>query len=169
MIREGRVYCDQCEAEMLKLTEEEGCHLLDTSVMLIPWQSALHHYCFICLNKRRCWYPWFYDSYCAPRLVLANFFRVRKIYFDALKACTKNEELRKDTPFWRARLLKPTENRPNVAYFTCGNDELYRLISSIVPDVDPEVVLGRPLSGQGRKDIPTPTCIATYLGRVYDR
>jgi hypothetical protein len=169
MIRESRIYCGDCGVEILKLTEIESHKVYESGG--VPWQKAELHLCSLCASKR--WkqpeVKWPYATYFAPKFILANFWRVRRIYFDALKACTKNEELRKDTPFWRARLLKPAEDQPNVAYFTCGNDELYRLISSIVPDVDPEMVLGRSLSDQGSKDIPTPTCIATYLGRLYDR
>jgi len=89
-------------------------------------------------------------------------FRVRREYFDQILADTKNVELRKDSPFWRKRLLGPYP--PHIALFLCGSKKLYRRITEIRADQDPEAVLGRPLSAQGKKDIPTKQCIAIYLG-----
>jgi len=89
-------------------------------------------------------------------------FRIRCIYFDQILNGTKNVELRKDSPFWRKRLLGPYP--PHIALFLCGSKKLYRRITEIRADQDPEAVLGRPLSAQGKKDIPTKQCIAIYLG-----
>jgi hypothetical protein len=91
-------------------------------------------------------------------------FRVRLEYFLALEAMLKNVELRKDSEFWRKRLLGP--HPPTIALFLCGPRKLYRRITEIRADQDPEVILGRPLSEQGRHDIPTPTCFAIFLGEV---
>jgi hypothetical protein len=137
------------------------------NVWVNNWQIAEKHVCPPCANVhlRK---GLISHVYYAPKFIKANFWRVRKIYFDALKACTKNEELRADIPFWRTRLLRPPPS-PTVAYFVCGNEELYRLIRYIEAGKDPEALLGRPLSEQGRKDIPTKTCIVTYLGRLYER
>ena len=89
-------------------------------------------------------------------------FRIRCIYFDQILNGTKNVELRKDSPFWRKRLLGPYP--PHIALFLCGSKKLYRRITEIRANQDPEAFLGRPLSTQGKKDIPTKQCIAIYLG-----
>ena len=91
-------------------------------------------------------------------------FRVRREYFEQILAGTKNVELRKDSPFWRKRLLG--SHPPDIALFLCGPRKLYRRIVEIRPNQDPEAILGRPLSEQGRRDIPTRTCFAIFLGEV---
>jgi hypothetical protein len=91
-------------------------------------------------------------------------FRVRREYFEQILAGTKNVELRKDSPFWHQRLLG--SHPPSIALFLCGRRKLYRRIVEIRADQDPEAILGRPLSAQGKKDIPTGKCIAIYLGEV---
>ena len=91
-------------------------------------------------------------------------FRVRREYFDQILNGTKNVELRKDSEFWRRRLLGPCP--PSIALFLCGPRKVYRRIVEIRADQDPEVILGRPLSEQGRRDILTPTCFAIFLGEV---
>lgn len=89
-------------------------------------------------------------------------FRIRRIYYDQIVAGTKREELRKDSKFWRKRLIK-TDTPPKIAVFVCGADVHRREISKIRIDT-PENVLGRELSEQGKKDIPTSTCIVVELG-----
>jgi hypothetical protein len=91
-------------------------------------------------------------------------FRVRLEYFLQIESGQKNVELRKDSLFWRRRLLGPRP--PSIALFLCGRRKLYRCIVEIRVDQDPEVTLGRPLSAQGKKDIPTPKCFAIFLGKV---
>jgi hypothetical protein len=91
-------------------------------------------------------------------------FRVRREYFGQILAGTKNVELRKDSEFWRQRLLGPRP--PSIALFLCGPSKIYRRIVEIRADQDPEAILGRPLSAQGKKDIPTPKCFAIFLGEV---
>lgn len=91
-------------------------------------------------------------------------FRIRRIYFDKIVSGEKTVELRKDITFWRKRLLvSPT---PSIAVFVCGNNVHRRYITAIEMDT-PENVLGRQLSSQGKKDIPTEKCIAIYLGKEY--
>lgn len=89
-------------------------------------------------------------------------FRIRRPYFDKIVSGEKTEELRRFCEFWRKRLLV---YRPEIAVFVCGKDVHMRKITrfSVGP---PEYFLGRELSEQGRKDIPTETCIATHLGDV---
>jgi hypothetical protein len=96
--------------------------------------------------------------------VKAVVFRVRREYFDQIFAGTKNVELRTDSLFWRQRLLGP--HPPSIALFICGHRKIYRRIVEIRPYQDPELILGRPLSAQGKKDIPTPKCFAIFLGEV---
>jgi len=91
-------------------------------------------------------------------------FRVRQEYFDQIRAGTKNVELRKDSRYWRTHLI--CQHPPDVALFLCGKRQLARRIVSIRANQDPEAILGRPLSEQGRQDIPTPTCFAIFLGEV---
>jgi hypothetical protein len=91
-------------------------------------------------------------------------FRVRREYFDQIRAGAKNVELRKDSPFWFQRLLGPLP--PSIALFICGHRKIYRRIVEIRPYQDPEEILGRPLSEQGRRDIPTRTCFAIFLGEA---
>jgi hypothetical protein len=86
--------------------------------------------------------------------------RVRKVYFDQIVAGTKREELRKDSEFWRKRLWL---SNPRIATFVCGKSVHRRWITGIGLDY-PERVLGRPLSEQGKKDIPTEMCFVIYLG-----
>jgi len=92
-------------------------------------------------------------------------FRVRKTYFDKIVSGEKKEELRCDSEYWRKTLF--SRNPPNVAVFVCGKRVHRRWIEGIYRD-RPENVLGRPLSEQGRRDIPTETCIVVRLGPVYE-
>jgi hypothetical protein len=187
MIKEGRPFCDDCGREMLALDDDEVEEYCPAAGGF-PWERACKHYCTPCADKlwqppcetecqtqpcergRECWWHpqlhvWPYETYFAPRLKFAVF-RVRRVYFKQLAAMVKNVELRKDSEFWRKRLLAPKEYQPRIALFLCGPRKLYRRIVEIRANQDPEAVLGRPLSAQGKKDIPTGKCIAIYLGEV---
>ena len=78
--------------------------------------------------------------------------RVRRQYFDMIVSGEKKEELRADKPIW-AWLLG--DDPPDVARFTCGKDTHLRKIKRIFR-ASPEVILGRPPSAQGRKDLGLP-------------
>jgi hypothetical protein len=88
--------------------------------------------------------------------------RIRRNYFDEIVVGKKSIELRKNTPFWYKRLVD--NGAPKIAVFVCGKD-VHRRRITMVGIGTPEVILGRPLSEQGRKDIPTRTCIAIHLGK----
>ena len=88
-------------------------------------------------------------------------FRIRKIYFDQIIAGTKPFELRSYTPFWIKRLLW---DPPDIAVFVCGPKTHQRWIKKIKVG-KPVEFLGRELSKQGKQDITTELCIATYLGK----
>lgn len=92
-------------------------------------------------------------------------FRVRREYFDDIVSRNKKFELRADTDFWRKRLLG--KNRPKVAVFICGKDKHICRITYINVG-RPQQFLGRPLSRQGKKDIPTGLCIAVHLGQAIE-
>jgi hypothetical protein len=92
-------------------------------------------------------------------------FRIRRKYYDQIVKGEKKEELRKDTEFWRKRLL---EYNPVIAVFVCGKDVHRRWITGF-SEGKPETYLGRELSEQGKKDIPTEFCIATHLGGTFDQ
>ena len=87
-------------------------------------------------------------------------FRIRRKYFDLIVKGEKKEELRKDSEFWRKRLL---DGQPEIAVFVCGKDVHKRKITGFSLG-RPEDFLGRELSEQGKKDIPTEICIVTHLG-----
>ena len=96
---------------------------------------------------------------------------IRRKYFDAIVAGEKKEEIRADIPHWQWLL---GDAPPTVAIFLCGRDIHFRLIKRIYTDF-PEVVLGRPVSEQGRKDLrlegntlPQP-CIIIELGDAMER
>lgn len=91
-------------------------------------------------------------------------FRIRRPYFNQIVSGEKDVELRKDTPFWRKRLL--CANPPSIAVFVCGRDVHRRWITRIAVG-KPQEFLGRELSEQGKKDIPTESCIAVFLGKIY--
>jgi hypothetical protein len=90
-------------------------------------------------------------------------FRIRRCYFNKIVDGTKPFELRKNTAFWRKRLLRAP--LPFIAVFVCGKD-VHRRKAIQVTVGPPEKYLGRLLSEQGKKDIPTELCIATHLAEV---
>lgn len=88
-------------------------------------------------------------------------FRIRTQYFDAIVNGEKKVEFRKDTTFWRKRLL---ENRkPAIAVFVCSNRVHRRWITDIATAKNPYGP-GSHLNEQIKKDIPTENCIAIFLG-----
>lgn len=92
-------------------------------------------------------------------------FRIRRIYFDKFVSGEKKEELRSNTAHWRKMLLGKVP--PRIAVFVCGKDVHRRWITRIYVG-DPEKVLGRPLSPQGKQDISTESVIVTEVGEIYD-
>lgn len=89
-------------------------------------------------------------------------FRIRRRYFDQIVAGDKREEIRTDKTHWSWLLTAP----PQVAVFICGKDIHRRMITRIYKD-DPEKVLGRPLSSQGREDVLSNPAIIIELGEIY--
>jgi hypothetical protein len=100
-------------------------------------------------------------------------FRVRKEYFNMLKSGEKTIEYRKDSAFWQKRVwldlspekqaaLNLTED-PWQAVFLCGQQVHRREIVRIERTKTPT-----DFSAQGKKDVPTPTCIAFFLGHSLD-
>lgn len=91
-------------------------------------------------------------------------FRIRRKYFDMIVSGDKKEELRKYSEHWK-RILLSGASPPEIAVFVCGKDVHRRKIVEITVG-KPEEYLGRELSEQGKKDIPTELCIATHLGEI---
>lgn len=89
-------------------------------------------------------------------------FRIRHVYFVQIVSGSKNVELRADSEYWRKTLLD-NPNPPKIAVFVCGKKAHRRMIEKIERG-KPKEILGRPLSCQGKKDIPTEFCIAVWLG-----
>lgn len=90
--------------------------------------------------------------------------RVRKEHFDAIESGEKDLELRADTPYWAKRLVPIfRDNMDFLAVFTSGK-RVHRRWGKRLEFGKPEEYLGRPLSEQGRLDIPTENCWAIYLG-----
>ncbi|MBC8225341.1 hypothetical protein H8E65_12185 [Candidatus Bathyarchaeota archaeon] len=90
--------------------------------------------------------------------------RIRRRYYDQIVKGTKKEEIRTDKPHWDWLL---GEDPPQVATFLCGRDVHRRIITRIYRE-DPEKVLGRPLSEQGRMDVQSNPAIIIELGDVYE-
>lgn len=65
------------------------------------------------------------------------------------------------SPFWINRLL--SDDPPQIAVFVCGHYVHRRLIDAIYC-CDPEELLNRELSEQGKQDISTDICICIELG-----
>ena len=84
--------------------------------------------------------------------------RVRKCYFDQIVKGDKKVELRKLIDWWSKRL-----HGAQIAVFVCGKRVHRRKILCVAFE-DPEAILGRPLSEQGKKDVPGDRCFAIWLG-----
>ena len=92
-------------------------------------------------------------------------FRIRRQYFDDIVKGKKKVELRKHSDYWKKRLLKRNPMAmPDIAVFVCGK-RIHRREIIDIGIGEPEKILGRPLSEQGKKDIPTEKCIGVVLGR----
>ena len=104
------------------------------------------------------------DSLKLPEKRIA--FRIRRVYYDQIVAGTKTEEIRTLKPFWIKRLLNH-EDPPTIAVFINKKDVHRRRILSIRID-DPEKVLGRALSEQGKQDIQSEQAIIVELGEVVE-
>jgi len=111
-------------------------------------------------------------------------FRVRRIYYDQFANGTKHEELRALKLYWLKILRpiipkkfithplirqwisskKPKGLQPKIAVIhTSGQPTLcFKIVATWVDE--PERILGRPLSEQGKEDIPTELCIVTRIG-----
>ena len=117
-------------------------------------------------------------------------FRVRRVYYDQFAAGTKHEELRMLKLYWvkilhpfvpleyfyhpEVRAINKMEGvgfwnrnyQPKIAVIsTPGQLTLNFKIESIWVDKT-ESILGRKLSEQGMKDIPTELCIVTKMGET---
>jgi hypothetical protein len=92
--------------------------------------------------------------------------RIRRIYFDAIVAGAKIVELRKCTEFWQKRLMTPPY--PEEAVFVCGKGVHRRKITRVTVEKT-DTVLNRRLSEQGKKDVPTESCYAIWLGDEINR
>ena len=90
-------------------------------------------------------------------------FRIRRRYFDQIVEGSKTEEIRTDKPYWSWLFTDP----PQVATFICGKDIHRRYIKRIYRE-DPEKILGRFLSEQGKKDVTSNPAIIVELGEVYE-
>lgn len=90
-------------------------------------------------------------------------FRIRRKYFDLIVKGIKTNEIRTDKPYWSWLL---GDEPPLIATFVCGKDVHRRWIKRIFKD-DPERVLGRQLSEQGRQDVLSNPAIIIELGTEY--
>lgn len=97
-------------------------------------------------------------------------FRIRRIYYDQIVEGTKTEELRAMSEYWNKKFQG--YNRKDFiggqAVFVCGKDVHRREILRI-HCVTPDQVLGRPLSEQGKKDIPTQSAWSIELGEAIEK
>ena len=112
-------------------------------------------------------------------------FRVRRIYYDQFANGTKHEELRALTPYWfkilrphvdpqfyfHPEVMKADDNkeewafqRPKIAVVHSPKQPALYFVIRHIHIAKPEDVLGRQLSDQDKKDIPTELCIVTKMG-----
>lgn len=84
-------------------------------------------------------------------------FRIRRIYFDAIKAGVKDCEVRRKNPFWDVRVAHAWEeflmNQTVEAVLVCGKEVLRKECYKITEHPDPVSALGGEPSEQGWKDI----------------
>lgn len=84
-------------------------------------------------------------------------FRIRKQYFDAIVKGEKTVEFRRDSPYWRKRIIgKPAYT----AVFICGKQVHRRKIIDITRLPTPDG-----FSEQGKQDVDTTMCFAIHLGQ----
>lgn len=95
--------------------------------------------------------------------------RIRRIYYDQIVSGEKKVELRADVNKWRWLL---GDDPPDIARFVCGRETHLRRITRIFYG-DPEEILGRAVSAQGRDDLRlagdrrAERCIAIELGEAW--
>ena len=84
-------------------------------------------------------------------------FRIRRVYFDAIKEGTKPNEIRRRCKFWDTRVEKATrlliEGKKVTAVLVCGKDKFYKPVLRITNHKDAVEALGREPSEQGRLDL----------------
>lgn len=93
-------------------------------------------------------------------------FRIRRIYFDQIKAGTKKVEVRRASPYWMKAMMRGSGSVREVAVFVYGPDVHRREITAWSLHDNAEEVLGRELSAQGKKDVGRGKVIAVHLGEV---
>ncbi len=104
-------------------------------------------------------------------------FRIRRIYFHQIVEGTKTFEIRPSSPYWDKKFIGNGSKEQNrrwenfingQAVFVCGKDVHRRRIVDIRYG-HPHMYLGRELSEQGKKDIPTEFCYCIKLGEVVEK
>lgn len=97
-------------------------------------------------------------------------FRIRRIYYDQIVEGTKTFELRPTSPYWDKKFQNfgRDEFIGGQAVFVCGKDVHRREITKI-HCCYPSDRLGRALSVQGQKDIPTMLAWSIELGEVVEK
>jgi len=83
--------------------------------------------------------------------------RIRKRYFDAIVSGEKTVEFRRDSEFWRKRIIGKAD--VEIATFICGKRVHRRKITSIHRIKTPSW-----FSEQGKKDVDTSLCFVINLG-----
>lgn len=92
-------------------------------------------------------------------------FTVRRQYYDAIVAGTKETEIRKATKRWRTMAERATE-----AVFLCGRLPVHRRrLAGYAIFPSARAALGREPSDQGRADLGDGKVVVFYLGRVIER
>jgi hypothetical protein len=94
--------------------------------------------------------------------------RIRKIYFDLIKAHEKKCEIRRCSPFWDKRMNKAKEHllggNTVIASLLCGHTTLRLEVEKITLHMTPYEVLNREPSQQGLIDIGTGPVWAIWFG-----
>src|SRR6266566_8559620 len=83
-------------------------------------------------------------------------FRIRRVYFDAIRNGEKNVEVRRMSPYWTravGRLRDDDMGRCGVAVFVCGHDVYECWIQGVQLYSSAAEALGREPSDQGRADL----------------
>lgn len=97
-------------------------------------------------------------------------FRIRRVYFDQIKAGTKTREVRRFTPYWHTRMLRVIQEilggRDPEAVFVCGKDIHRRSLVFVLIYENAAQALNREPSEQGKKDIGEGMVIGFDLGKA---
>ena len=97
--------------------------------------------------------------FCPPPQEYRLSFRIRKIYYDAIAARTKPNEVRRCCEFWDKRVRRADlvllSGGTVTAVLVCGKDRMDRPIKRITMHKDAVEALGRQPSEQGAKDLGT--------------